>query len=75
MISNIYITIGDPEANGTFPVRFYYHPLVPWIWLGPLVMALGGFVSLADRRLRVGSPQSARKPGPSSAPDIAVPAE
>ncbi|MBS0244292.1 MAG: heme lyase NrfEFG subunit NrfE, partial [Proteobacteria bacterium] len=61
LISNIYVTIGDPEPSGAFPVRFYYHPLVPWIWIGPLLMALGGFVSLMDRRLRVGMPQSAQK--------------
>ena len=75
LISNIYVTIGDPEANGAFPVRFYYHPLVPWIWLGPLIMALGGFVSLADRRLRVGSPHSARKSPPPAGAGLAVPAE
>ena len=51
MISNIYITIGEPAGDGSFPVRFYYHPLVPWIWLGFLIMALGGFVSLADRTI------------------------
>jgi cytochrome c-type biogenesis protein CcmF len=75
MISNIYITIGEPAGDGSFPVRFYYHPLVPWIWLGFLIMALGGFVSLADRRLRVGSPQSARKPAMISSPAHIVPAE
>ncbi|MEQ1647659.1 MAG: heme lyase CcmF/NrfE family subunit [Hyphomicrobiaceae bacterium] len=73
-ISNIYIALGDPDDKGGFPVRFYYHPFVPWIWLGALVMALGGFVSLADRRLRVGAPQSARKRLPLSGLD-AVPAE
>ena len=64
LISNIYITIGDPDDKGSWPVRFYYHPFVPWIWLGALTMALGGFVSLADRRLRVGMPQTARRPAP-----------
>jgi len=75
LVSNIYITIGDPEANGTFPVRFYYHPFVPWIWLGALVMALGGFVSLADRRLRVGLPQTARRQTPPAMPGLPAAAE
>ena len=75
LISNIYVTIGDPEANGAFPVRFYYHPFVPWIWLGALTMALGGFVSLADRRLRVGLPQTARRPLPPASPGLPVAAE
>ena len=65
-LANIYIAIGDPDPNGAFAVRFYYHPFVPWIWLGALTMALGGFVSLADRRLRVGSPQIARRRSPAS---------
>jgi cytochrome c-type biogenesis protein CcmF len=72
LISNIYVSIGDPDPGGAFSVRFYYHPFVPWIWLGALTMALGGFVSLADRRLRVGLPQSARKP--EAVPPFAQPA-
>jgi cytochrome c-type biogenesis protein CcmF len=35
------------------------HPLVDWIWAGALLMALGGAVSLSDRRLRLGIPQTA----------------
>jgi len=35
-------------------VRAYWKPLVPWIWLGAVLMALGGLVSLSDRRWRVG---------------------
>nr|MCS5642969.1 hypothetical protein [Dehalococcoidia bacterium] len=37
--------------------RIYYNPLVPWIWLGALIMAFGGAVSLSDRRYRVGAPR------------------
>jgi cytochrome c-type biogenesis protein CcmF len=75
LISNIYITIGDPDDKGGWPVRFYYHPFVPWIWLGALTMALGGFVSLADRRLRVGMPQTARRPAPPALPAQPLAAE
>jgi cytochrome c-type biogenesis protein CcmF len=39
--------------------RIYHNPLVPWIWLGSLVMVLGAVVSLTDRRHRVGAPQRA----------------
>jgi cytochrome c-type biogenesis protein CcmF len=38
----------------------WWKPLVTLIWLGGLVMMLGGLVSLSDRRLRVGAPKSAR---------------
>ncbi len=37
-------------------VRIYHNPLVPWIWIGAIIMALGGLVSLSDRRHRVGAP-------------------
>lgn len=37
-------------------LRAWYNPLVPWIWFGAIVMALGGLVSLTDRRFRIGAP-------------------
>ncbi|MDE2446396.1 MAG: heme lyase CcmF/NrfE family subunit [Alphaproteobacteria bacterium] len=57
LISNIYIALGDADSQGGWTVRIYYHPLAPWLWIGGFVMALGGFVSLSDRRLRVGAPK------------------
>ncbi len=42
--------IGDPDGKGGYMLRLYYNPLVPWIWLGAAAMALGGLVSLIDRR-------------------------
>jgi cytochrome c-type biogenesis protein CcmF len=57
LISNLYVAIGEPDGNGAWAVRFYYHPFMPWVWIGTLAMAFGGFVSLSDRRLRVGAPQ------------------
>ena len=57
LISNLYVAIGEPDGSGAWAVRFYYHPFMPWVWIGALTMALGGFVSLSDRRLRVGVPQ------------------
>jgi cytochrome c-type biogenesis protein CcmF len=43
-------------------VRIYHKPLVLLIWLGAVVMALGGALSLSDRRLRVGAPKPAARP-------------
>jgi cytochrome c-type biogenesis protein CcmF len=56
----IYVSIGDPAADGTVPARLYWKPLVTFIWLGACVMALGGAFSLADRRLRFGAPARAK---------------
>jgi cytochrome c-type biogenesis protein CcmF len=52
--SNVYIAMGEADSNGGFTVRLYYHPMAPWLWIGGFIMALGGFVSLSDRRFRVG---------------------
>jgi cytochrome c-type biogenesis protein CcmF len=56
--ADIYAVIGepDPAQPGTWITRLYYHPLVPWIWFGAVIMVFGGLVSLTDRRLRVGAP-------------------
>ena len=56
-LSNIYIALGDRSIDGKWVVRMYWHPLVLFIWFGPMFMALGGFVSLSDRRFRIGAPQ------------------
>jgi cytochrome c-type biogenesis protein CcmF len=53
--ADIYAVLGE-ERDGAAVMRLHYNPLAPWIWLGGLVMALGGGLSLADRRLRVGAP-------------------
>jgi len=56
----VYVSIGDPAADGTVPTRLYWKPLVTFIWLGACAMALGGALSLADRRLRFGAPARAK---------------
>ena len=61
LVSNLYVSLGEPDKDGAWSVRLYYHPMVSWIWLGALAMSLGGFVSLFDRRLRVGAPQRTRR--------------
>jgi cytochrome c-type biogenesis protein CcmF len=59
-LSQLYISLGDANADGSLAVRLYYKPLVLLIWIGPLVMVVGGALSLSDRRLRVGAPKPAK---------------
>ncbi len=59
--SQIYMSLGDPAADGTISVRLYHKPLVLLIWIGCVIMVLGGALSLSDRRLRVGAPKPAKK--------------
>jgi cytochrome c-type biogenesis protein CcmF len=55
--SQLYLSLGERMENGAIAVRASWKPLVTLIWLGPLVMAFGGALSLSDRRLRVGAPR------------------
>ena len=59
-LSQLYISLGDSNADGSIVVRIYHKPLVLLIWFGPVLMALGGMLSLSDRRLRVGVPRPAK---------------
>ncbi|MEM7446559.1 MAG: cytochrome c-type biogenesis CcmF C-terminal domain-containing protein, partial [Pseudomonadota bacterium] len=59
-VADLYVALGDPRGDGSWVIRAWHHPLVPWIWVGAVVMVLGGLVSLTDRRLRVGAPRKAK---------------
>ena len=59
-LGQLYLSINDLAPDGTLPVRLYWKPLVTLIWLGAVAMALGGALSLTDRRLRIGAPVRAR---------------
>jgi len=60
-MGDLYTVLGDAQADGTaFSVRLYFHPFVRWIWLGAVIMFIGGMFSLSDRRLRVGAPTKSR---------------
>jgi len=69
-LSQVYVSIGEIQPDGRIGMRMYHKPLVLLIWLGSVVMAAGGALSLTDRRLRIGAPTRAR-----AAPAAAVPAE
>ena len=51
---DLYIVLGDRQEDGGWTVRSYIKPLANWIWIGTLMMAFGGLLSLSDRRLRMG---------------------
>ena len=50
---DVYVVIGDQQADGGWTVRTYIKPFANWIWGGALMMAFGGLLSLSDRRFRV----------------------
>lgn len=57
---DLYTVLGDAQEDGGYSIRLYFNPLVRFIWLGALIMFVGGAVSLSDRRLRVGAPRRSR---------------
>jgi len=68
---DVYIALGDPQAGGGWALRTWIKPFANWIWGGTIIMALGGFLSLSDRRYRVAA-GAAKAP---AAPTQGVPAE
>ena len=58
-VSQLYLSLGDPNDDGAIAVRLYHKPLVLLIWLGAVVMFLGGGAvavrpAAADRRAEAG---------------------
>jgi len=60
-LGQLYLSLGDSNTDGSIAIRLYYKPMVLLIWIGAVVMMLGGALSLSDRRLRVGAPKPAAK--------------
>ncbi len=56
LISDLYVVLGDPAEKGGFVIHIYHNPLIPVLFLGALLLVLGGAVSLTDRHHRVGAP-------------------
>ncbi len=68
ILRDLYLVIGDPQDDGGWAIRSYIKPFANWVWAGCIVMALGGALSLSDRRHRVAA-------GAASGAAAAVPAE
>ena len=50
---DLFIALGEPLDNeGAWAVRIYYKPFIRWIWLGAIIMAVGGLFAASDRRYR-----------------------
>lgn len=62
-LRDLYVVIGDQQADGGWVLRTYIKPLANWIWGGCFLMALGGLLSLSDRRFRVAAGAQKTPPG------------
>jgi cytochrome c-type biogenesis protein CcmF len=52
-VRDLYLVLGDKQKSGGWAVRSYIEPFANWLWGGAILMALGGVLSLSDRRYRV----------------------
>jgi cytochrome c-type biogenesis protein CcmF len=73
---DLFVAMGDPLGESAWSMRIQYKPLVRYIWLGALVMAIGGLLAATDRRYRVRVPATssdavAAPPGRQPKPGIA----
>jgi cytochrome c-type biogenesis protein CcmF len=57
---DLFVAMGNPLGDSAWSMRIQYKPLVRYIWLGALVMAIGGFIAATDRRYRIKVPVSAK---------------
>ena len=55
IMRDFYVALGEPiaEDSNQWAVRIYVKPLIRWIWLGAIIMALGGLISMLDKRYRI----------------------
>ncbi len=70
LLRDLYVSLGEPipDSNGAWAVRVYIKPFVDWIWVGCVMMALGGVLAIGDRRYRIHARKSS-KPTDSPAAD------
>ena len=63
LFRDLYVALGEDLGKGAWSLRVYHKPFVRWLWLGALIMALGGLLAASDRRYRVLARRSAAAKG------------
>ena len=68
---DLFVVLADPVGDGRWHVRLHVKPFMAWIWAGVALMAIGGLLAMADRRLRMPrherDPVSSRPAAPAAA--------
>ena len=53
LFRDLYVAMGEPIGEeGAWAIRLHYKPMVRWMWLGAIFMAIGGFTTAFDKRYR-----------------------
>ena len=53
LFRDLYVALGEPLGDGSWALRIYHKPYIRWIWLGCVLMSIGGIVAAADKRYRM----------------------
>jgi len=69
-MGDLYVVLGDAKDGGAYATKLYFNPLVRFIWIGAVIMFIGGFLSLSDRKLRIGAPRRAARQEAHDAPAV-----
>jgi cytochrome c-type biogenesis protein CcmF len=56
---DLFVAMGEPLGQGVWSFRLQYKPLVRFIWIGAVIMAIGGLIGVTDRRYRVRATRAA----------------
>jgi cytochrome c-type biogenesis protein CcmF len=77
LFRDLYISLGEPVSNNAWSVRVHYKPFVDWIWVGAILMALGGGLAVSDRRYALTQRQrrEVRATAPEKVPAMAAAAK
>ena len=63
LFRDLYVAMGEDLGDGSWAMRIQYKPFVRWLWLGGLLMALGGVLAVADKRYRRARPATLAQEG------------
>ena len=69
---DLYVALGEPAGADAWSLRVYYKPFIQWIWLGALVMGIGGILAASDRRYRLAADTAGGADGVRSSARLAL---
>ena len=55
LTGDLYVSMGEPVGDNAWTIRVYSKPFITWVWGGFIMMAIGGFLAVSDRRYRAAS--------------------
>jgi cytochrome c-type biogenesis protein CcmF len=53
LFRDLYISMGEPLADGAWAMRLQVKAFMRWVWLGAIFMSFGGLLAILDKRYRI----------------------